>query len=74
MASGISANLAELIEQQFEREGRINGSDNSTKEVTNQTINITININSSDDIGKVMDSLSDKLPNVGKVEFKRTNE
>ena len=76
MPAGISANLAYLIEQKFEREGISDSFEQRTKEVNNnnQTINITININSGDDVDKVMDSLLSKLPNVGKVELRETKD
>ena len=76
MPAGISANLAYLIEQKFEREGISDSFEQRTKEVNNnnQTINITININSGDDVDKVMDSLLGKLPNVGKVELRETKD
>lgn len=76
MPSGVTANLACLIEEKLERDRRngINDFQQPTKEVNNQTINVTININSADDVDKVMDSLLNKLPNIGKVELKGTKD
>ena len=76
MPSGVLANLACAIEEKHEKDRRngINDFQQPTKEVNNQTINITININSADDVDKVMDSLLNKLPNVGKVELKGTKD
>lgn len=76
MPSGITANLICLIEEKHEKDRRngINDFQQPTKEVNNQTINVTININSADDVDKVMDSLFNKLPNVGKVELKGTKD
>ena len=76
MPSGVTANLACLIEEKLERDRRngINDFQQPTKEVNNQTINVTININSADDIEKVIDSLLNKLPNIGKVELKGTKD
>ena len=76
MPSGVTANLACLIEEKLERDRRngINDFQQPTKEVNNQTINVTININSADDVDKIMDSLLNKLPNIGKVELKGTKD